>query len=179
MNIMASSLTVSPDTIRMTSTLLYSMRNMEACCFWFGARPSSGAAAVSGILIPRQLNNRGHYHVEASAMIEIANVARARGWKNLAQIHSHPTAEVTHSGYDDEMANSRRALSLVFPDYGYMPGMWRFRSWLCRIWPVVLPDEIGIHAFIDGKWRRLNRPAACAALNVANGPRPELIDLRS
>jgi len=74
---------------------------------------------------------------------------------------------------------SRRALSLVFPDYGYMPGMWRFPSWLCRIWPAGLPDEIGIHAFIDGKWRRLNRPAACAVLNVANGPRPQLIDLRS
>jgi hypothetical protein len=180
MNTTAPSLTVSPDTIRMTSALLYSMRNMEACCFWFGARPSSsGAASVSGILIPRQLSNRGHYHVEASAMIEVANLARARGWKNLAQVHSHPCTEVTHSGYDDEMANSRRALSLVFPDYGYMLGMWRFRSWLCRIWPVALPDEIGVNAFLDGKWRRLNRAAACAALSVAAGPRPELIDLRS
>ena len=178
MNTMAPSLTVSPDTIRMTSALLYSMPNMEACCFWFGARSPSGTAFVSGIVIPRQLNNRGHYHVEARAMVEVANVARARGWKNLAQVHSHPGPEVTHSGYDDEMANSRRALSLVFPKYGYMPGMWHFRGWLCRIWPVVLPDEIGVHAFLDGKWGRLNRAAACAALNVAAGPRPELIDLR-
>jgi hypothetical protein len=178
MNTSAPSLTVSPDTIRMTSALLYSMRNMEACCFWFGARQPSGTAFVSGIMIPRQLNNRGHYHVEGSAMIEVANAARGRGWKNLAQVHSHPSAEVTHSGYDDEMANSRRALSLVFPDYGYMPGMWRFRSWLCRIWPVVLPDEIGVHAFLDGEWRRLNRAAASATLNVAAGSLPELIDLR-
>jgi hypothetical protein len=76
------------------------------------------------------------------------------------------------------MANSRRALSLVFPDYGYMPGMWRYRGWLSRLWPVTLPDRIGVHAFLDGKWRRLNQTAAHSALHIANGLTPELIDLR-
>jgi hypothetical protein len=179
MNATVPSLAVSVDTIRLTSEFFRSMPTMEACCFWFGARPSSGAATVAAVLVPRQINHGGHYHVEADAMIAVANVARVRGWKNLAQVHSHPSAEVTHSGYDDEMANSRRALSLVYPDYGVVPGLWRYRGWLCSLWPADLPDQIGVQAFLDGKWRRLNRPAACAALKVARGPRPELIDLRS
>ncbi|MFB6465010.1 Mov34/MPN/PAD-1 family protein [Bradyrhizobium tunisiense] len=158
--------------------MLYSMRNMEACCFWFGLRPPAGAATVSAILVPRQQNHRGHYHVEADAMIEIANAARGRGWKNVAQVHSHPGPEVTHSGYDDEMANSRRALSLVFPNYGYTPGMWRFRSWLSRLWPVAFPEQIGVHAFLDSRWRRLSPNSIGAALSVTAGPSPELIDLR-
>jgi hypothetical protein len=92
--------------IRMTSTVFRSAGDLEACCFWFGRRLQSDIAAVEAIVIPRQQNAKGQYHIEAASMVQVANVAREFGWKNLAQVHSHPGKSVRHSGYDDEMANT-------------------------------------------------------------------------
>jgi hypothetical protein len=174
-----TALAVPADTIRMTSALLRSMQGMEACCFWFGQRQQSDIATVEAIVVPRQQNNRGHYHVVADSMIQVADVGRELGWKNLAQVHSHPGTAVGHSGYDDEMANSRRALSLVYPKYGSVPGMWRFHGWLWSLWPKPLPHEIGVHAFIEGKWAFLNRADISTALRLISGPSPAFVDLRS
>jgi hypothetical protein len=173
-----SAIAVPVDTIRMTSKHLRSMQGVEACCFWFGPRQESGGARVDAIVIPRQQTNKGHYHVTADAMVEVANVARKRGWKNLAQVHSHPATAVGHSGYDDEMANSRRALSLVFPNYGAAPGMWRFRGWLWRLWPKSFPLEIGVHAFLEGRWALLGPADIESALRVVSGASPAVVDLR-
>ncbi len=166
-------------TIRMTSAVFRTVRNMESCCFWFGRGQQSDIARVEAIVVPRQRNTAGNYHVDADAMIEVANVARERGWKNLAQIHSHPGTSVGHSGYDDEMANSRRALSLVYPNYGWLPGMWRFHGWLWALWPTPLPQGIGVHAFVEGRWAFLSRTDIGAAMQLVSGPAPTLIDLRS
>ena len=172
------SLIASADTIRLTSNWLRSMKGVESCCLWFGQRPAEGAAVVAAVVVPRQRNNQGHYFVEPSAMIDVANVARPRGWKNLAQIHSHPGDWVSHSGYDDEMANSRRALSLIYPNYGHVPGMWRYRGWIARLWPAALPAEIGVTAFLDHRWQRLDQPSANLAVTIGSVPPPKLIDLR-
>jgi proteasome lid subunit RPN8/RPN11 len=167
---------VPADAIRVTASLLRSMTGREACCFWFGWREER--SSVEAIIVPSQQNNGGNYHVTAEAMLQVGNVARERGWKNLAQIHSHPGQGVRHSGYDDEMANSRRALSLVFPNYGLLPEAWRFRGWLWRLWPKSFPADIGVHAFRSGKWAFLNRSDISAGLRITPGPRPILIDLR-
>ena len=171
-------LVVPADAVRLTSDALRSMRNMESCCFWFGTRPENGLEMVEGIVIPQQNNNRGHYHVTVDAMIKVGNVARERGWKNLAQVHSHPGKGVGHSGYDDEMANSRRALSLVFPNYGVLPGAWRFRGWLWRILTKPFPTEIGVHRYAGGRWRFLEPSEIAGCVDIVAGPRPTLIDLR-
>jgi len=155
------------------------MNGLESCCFWFGRRQQTGSATVEAIVIPRQRNKSGHYHIEADAMLRVGDVARGREWKNLAQVHSHPGTNVRHSGYDDEMANSRRALSLIFPNYGMVPARWRFRGRLWRLWPGTFPREVGVHAFIEGKWTFLNPTEIGAALRLMPVPKPVLIDLRS
>jgi proteasome lid subunit RPN8/RPN11 len=172
-------LIVPADTVRLTAALLRSPAGMEACCFWFGRRLDSGAGQVDGIVVPRQQNHQGHYHVTSESMLQVAKLARPRGWKNLAQIHSHPGTMVRHSGYDDEMANSRRALSIVYPCYGMVPGAWRFRGWLWGFWPRAFPHEIGVHAFTNDRWTFLDQVGIRNVLRLTAAPRPAFIDLRS
>jgi len=171
-------LSVPVDTIRLTAKSLRSMRHMEACCFWFGNRIDDMIGSVEAIVVPRQENHRGHYHVTPEAMLQVAASVRPFGWKNLAQIHSHPGPGVQHSGYDDEMANSRRALSLVFPDYGHLPGAWRFRGWLWRFWPKPFPAAVGVHTFMDGRWQYLTDQDAMARFTLTGGRKVDLLDLR-
>lgn len=174
-------LSVPVDTVRLTAKILQSMSGMEACCFWFGNRNDTmvgSVGSVEAIIIPRQENHRGHYHVTPEAMLRVAAAVRRFTWKNLAQIHSHPGPGVQHSGYDDEMANSRRALSLVFPDYGYLPGVWRCRGWLWRLWPKPFPSGIGVHAFMEGRWKYLSDHEATACLTLTGDKQVSLLDLR-
>jgi proteasome lid subunit RPN8/RPN11 len=173
-----SMLVVCPDTVRLTSAFLRSMISVESCCFWFGPRLPAGDAVVEAIILPQQRNEPGHYFIEADSMRRVADVARKRGWKNLAQIHSHPGPGVRHSGYDDEMANSRRALSLIYPNYGAVPSMWQFRSWLWRVWPGSFPAAIGVHAFMNDKWTFLDPAGITAVLRLRPGPKPAVFDLR-
>ena len=171
-------LSVPADAIRLTARMLRSMREMEACCFWFGSRSNTMVGSVEAIVVPQQENRGGNYHVTPEAMLRVGDAVRAFGWKNLAQVHSHPGPGVQHSPYDDEMANSRRALSLVFPDYGDLPGMWRFRGWLWRLWPKPFPSAIGVHAFMDGRWEYLAEYEAMARFTLTGGKRVRLLDLR-
>jgi hypothetical protein len=171
-------LAVPADALRMTADFLRSMAGVEACCFWYGDRPEAGQAGVRAIIIPRQENRPGNYHVEPDAMIRVANATRPKGWKNLAQIHSHPGSDVHHSGYDDEMANSRRALSLIYPNYGSAPGMWRYRRWLWRIWPGAFPGAVGVHAFVRERWMFLAQADIAEAVNITSDVKPVLMDLR-
>ena len=154
------------------------MRGKEAGCFWLGSRSDETANAVAAIVVPRQQNHRGQYHVAADAMIQVANVARSHGWKNLAQVHSHPGAHVRHSDYDDEMANSRRALSLVYPHYGAARGLWRFRGWLFSCLRASFPIDIGVHAFTGNQWRFLSPADIARCITITIGPPPLLLDLR-
>ena len=68
-----SSLAVPVDAIRMTSTFLRSVKHLESCCFWFGRRQHAGGATVEAIVVPRQRNERTHYHIEADAMLSKNN----------------------------------------------------------------------------------------------------------
>lgn len=176
---LAANLIVPAESVRMTAKLLRSMRGAEAGCFWLGRRDKSDVGVVEGVIIPRQQNNRGQYHVTADAMVQVANVARERAWRHLAQVHSHPGSIVNHSAYDDHMANSRRALSLVYPYYGAARGMWRFRGWLWALWPRPFPADIGVHAFRNDRWTFLGPAEIQAAITIVAGPAPALIDLRS
>ena len=90
--------------------------------------------------------NWGNFDVTAQAMIEMADRVDGRGWRNLAQVHSHPARSTEHSWYDDEMIASKRSLSLVFPYYGRTAARW--------------PDGIGIHEWQDGFWHLLGSGAA-------------------
>ena len=140
------------------------VRGVEACCFWYGIRAEDGGGVVHAVLVPKQRNTRGNYLVPAAAVVEMAAATRPRGWVNLAQVHTHPGRGVEHSRYDDAHANSRRALSIVFPSYGLWRGPW--------------PVGVGVHEFQDDYWHLLLEPDAALRVVVAARGGSELLDLR-
>ena len=121
----------------------YCQRKLESCCFWYGRRLSDSRKRVEAVVIPTQRNSWGNYAITSGAMAHVSELTRPLGLVNLAQIHTHPGNWVEHSSYDDEMANSRKALSLVLPSYGYPGFRW--------------PDDIGVHEFQEGYWHHLDR----------------------
>ncbi len=141
----------------------YAEGGLEACCFWYGIRDDCRNGRVAGVVVPGQRNTWGSYRVDGAAMTAVARVTAVRGWRNLAQLHTHPCAAVEHSPYDDANANSRRALSLVLPHHG------REWSW---------PSAVGVHEFQDGAWHRLADPQAAARIRLLDRGDVEIVDLR-
>jgi hypothetical protein len=130
----------------------FAKRKVEACCFWYGRGDESGNGQVFAIVIPWQENHWGNYTVPANAMAAVSQATRSFGWRNLAQVHTHPGRGVEHSPYDDEHVNSRRALSLVLPQYGKWRGLW--------------PQGIGVHEFQEDYWHLLADEAARQRITV-------------
>lgn len=140
-------------------------RKVESCCFWYGTVSEKGRGRVQTVVIPAQRNTWGNYHVRSEAMAAVSAATRRLSSRNLTQIHTHPGRLVEHSLYDDQMANSRQALSLVLPNYG-VPGC----SW---------PDEIGVHAFQEGYWHRLSSRQASKRIAILSDYGPiQVLDLR-
>ena len=143
----------------------YSKRKMEACCFWYGLRDETGGGQVLAVVVPRQRNTWGNYSVTAETMTGVSDHTRPHGWLNLSQVHTHPGRSVTHSWYDDDNANSRKALSIVIPNYGAWNEQW--------------PRGIGVHEFQEGYWHLLSEKTATyrTAIGPANQP-VRMVDLR-
>ncbi len=98
-------------------------------------------------------------------MEKVSLATRRNGWKNLAQLHTHPGRLVEHSAYDDLCVNSRKALSLVFPNYGRWSERW--------------PNRIGVHEY-QGYWYLLSETDAARRVIVIRPSEKELlIDVRS
>jgi hypothetical protein len=76
------------------------------------------------------------------------------GWKPIAQIHSHPGDNVEHSVYDDRMAISIKALSLVVPRYGH--------------WSGTFPECIGVHEWQNNHWHLLSMDDSRARIRLTN-----------
>lgn len=155
-------LQVPADALEATILMLRAAGARESGLFWYGRRGEQ-VSTVSSVRAPKQRMMPYNYHVDAAAMTEMG-ASLADDLRPLAQVHSHPGGIVEHSPYDDEMASSRRALSLVFPHYGQVRGRW--------------PEGIGIHEWQDGYWHLL--PASLATTRVVLVPRAnvERIDFR-
>jgi hypothetical protein len=139
----------------------YAGHKVESSCFWYGTRDDAGNGRVAAVVVPRQYNHWGHYRVEIDGVAAMAAATRPHGWKNLSQVHTHPGVGVEHSRYDDAEANSRRALSVVFPSYG----LWR-STW---------PDGVGIHEFQADYWHLLS--LAEASVRVLIDPADQTVTL--
>jgi hypothetical protein len=137
---------------------------LEMCCFWYGPGSTTDPQRVSAVVIPRQHQSWGNYHVSADAMQRIHAQVGPLRLVNLAQIHSHPGVRVEHSRYDDRMANSRRALSLVVPHYGRWQGVW--------------PQGIGVHEFQADYWHLLSELDAGRRVILTDDSGVRLIDCR-
>lgn len=142
----------------------YRDRSVEACCFWYGRHVSDTISKVCAVVVPHQINRRLNFDVPSSSIPPVSEATRRKGWKNLVQLHSHPDRDVEHSSYDDLHVNSRRALSIVLPNYG-APTM----DWL---------DEVGLHEFQNDYWHYLSPHHASNRLSFEYSDEVELIDLR-
>lgn len=128
------------NALRATEHLLVAAGRREACVFWYGSRDGD-FSRVTSVRAPRQTATRYNYHVDEAAM-SLMSQTLEDDCRPVAQIHSHPGRNVEHSRYDDQMIASRRALSLVFPDYGRLAKPW--------------PCGIGVHEWQEGYWHLLN-----------------------
>jgi hypothetical protein len=143
----------------------YATRRVESACFWYGTRDAIGNGQVIAVAVPRQYNHWGHYRVESDSVAAMATATRAHGWKNLSQVHTHPGSAIEHSRYDDAHANSRRALSLVFPFYGQWKGPW--------------PQGMGVHEFQNDYWHLLSSEYAGMRVVIDNtNAKAQLVDTR-
>jgi hypothetical protein len=148
-------LRVSHDALNATLDLLQRAGRRESGVLWYGARDREGNGTVTYVVAPRQRMSWGNYHIAADALAEVVHRLPAT-WKPVAQVHSHPGISVEHSTYDDRMASSRRALSLVFPFYG------RVRS--------AFPLGVGVHEWQDEYWHLLTAEQASRRVIVSQGP---------
>lgn len=150
----AQRLQVPHDGLSATLALLRRANRRESGVLWYGKRDATGNGMLAYVVAPRQRMSWGNYHVPADALAEVVCRLPA-DWKPLAQLHSHPGLGVEHSRYDDRMASSRRALSLVFPFHG------RHDS--------TFPLGVGVHEWQDDYWHLLSLQQAARRVVLCDG----------
>jgi hypothetical protein len=137
----------------------------ETGLFWYGRRDAAtGSARVLAVVVPRQDQTWGNYSIDAAAMREVFDRVAPLDLRNMAQVHSHPGVSVEHSRYDDAMANSRRALSIVLPHYGHWYDEW--------------PRGVGVHECQDDYWHLLPDDAARSRVVIVEDTEVPFIDCR-
>lgn len=134
--------------------LLQAAGNRESGLFWYGPRDADGSGTVAYVVAPRQAMSWGNYSVSTEALTEIVQ-GLPDSYKPLAQIHSHPRAGVEHSRYDDRLTSSKRALSIVFPNYGKYRGPF--------------PKGLGVHEWQDAYWHLLEPAIAAHRVVLVDG----------
>ena len=115
----------------------YTAARVEAGVYWYGIR-NTDAAACCSVGIPRQANRRANFAVEADDLAALTRLV-SEPLVVVAQLHTHPGVDTRHSSWDDNLALSRKVLSLVLPNYGRNPRL----------------EDAGVHECVDGRWRRL------------------------
>ena len=114
-------LEVDPQVWEQTVKMLqqYTAARVEAGCLWYGSRDADRAFATL-LGVPKQINRPLNFEIPADALAEI-NLLVPSDVVVVAQIHSHPGSDSTQSCWDDRMIVSRRAVSIVIPNYGALP----------------------------------------------------------
>lgn len=162
----ASGRTTNASTVVLKATrdVLCSTGPAEAGCLWLGHFTETRDATVKALIVPKQINHARNYSISAQAMQEVASIARPRKWTLVAAVHSHPGIVVEHSEYDDVMAPSHSALSLVFAKYGRLDAAW--------------PEGVGVHEHMQNYWYLLPPEDAKTRIKFIEGLDFELFDLR-
>ncbi len=124
----------------------YRQRQVEGGCFWYGAR--QGDAARVGI--PKQVNRPQDFEIAAEALATL-NVLVPEDLVVVAQIHSHPGIDTTHSPRDDQLVVSRKVFSLVLPAYAALP---------CDL------ASVGVHVHDGLRWVKLQPREAPRRLTI-------------
>ncbi|MBI3699135.1 MAG: Mov34/MPN/PAD-1 family protein [Afipia sp.] len=146
-----------------TVALLRRVRQLESGVLWYGRRDQVGNCVVDYVVAPKQKMHWGNYLISTQALSQV--VARLpEGSKPLAQIHSHPSTRVEHSNYDDRMIVTRRALSIVFPNYGH--------------WTSPFPHGLGIHESQNDYWYLLDDATATQRVVITPAGNVKIEDFR-
>ena len=146
-----------------TLALLQRARRLESGVYWYGTKTKEGDGQVKLVVAPLQYMSWSNFVVSTQALTAIVS-RLPDDWKPLAQVHSHPGARVEHSNYDDRMASSKRALSVVFPHYGH-----------CR---VSFPGDVGVHEYQNNYWHLLDTEAARRRITVTTAADVQVEDHR-
>lgn len=157
-------LTVPAQTLARTAAVLRAAGMAESTCLWLGSLGDDGNGVVKALVVPAQINRPRNYSVPGEAMLKVAEFARARAWTVVGTIHSHPGISVEHSSYDDDMTPSRRAVSIVMPQYGHWPGTW--------------PQGLGVHEYFQHYWHLLSDEHARQRVFMSDTPEVQTYDLR-
>ena len=152
------------DILSTTVQVLQSNRGLETACFWLGTTATNGSSKAFVVVVPRQINRARNFSIPGNSMLQVAELARPREWTVVAAIHSHPGDDVEHSEYDDQMTASRRALSIVFPQYGKWRGPWA--------------KGVGVHEYMDQYWHLLPEEDAKRRIEFSGREPVQVVDLR-
>ncbi len=102
----------------------YSKKQQEAVIFWYGREfEADKIDVVLSLAIPKAEHSSGNYHVPMKEATKVGHAMLEKSLVCLAQIHTHPGTNTTHSDFDDDNAISKRNgfLSLVAPRFGVKP----------------------------------------------------------
>lgn len=157
-------LVVTSAALSKTASTLENAGEVESACLWLGPMDETGNARVAAVVVPKQTNRARNYLVPGEAMLEVSALARMHGWTVVAAIHSHPGSGVEHSTYDDQMTPSRRAISIVFPNYGNWRNTW--------------PFGLGVHEYSDKYWHMLHPVDVQARVRLNDSDGVQIMDLR-
>lgn len=141
--------------------LASSPAGVERVAYLDGVRTGSGDGVVTTVTVPHAQQHAGHFTVSAVEMSRAGAHLRAHRLVRLAQVHTHPGAEVGHSTTDDESAYSRKAsaISIVLP-------------WHAKGHPA--PTDGGVHVHEGNYWRRLSQADAERLIHLV----PATVDTR-
>lgn len=121
----------------------YCERRVEGGCLLYGRREGEEARALV-VGVPHQVNRARNFEIPADALAALS-AAIPDGLIVVAQVHSHPGTDTTHSRLDDALMVSRRAFSLVLPRYAAHPSE---------------PASAGVHIYDGSGWVKLTPAAA-------------------
>ncbi len=150
-----------PETIwtRMLDEFEGEAREVEQVAYFDGiviedAERMVGVATT--LTIPDALLEAGRFEVSPEAMSQAGKHFRRCRMQRLAQVHTHPSAWVGHSPWDDQRAYSQAvgAISIVLPDFA------RNRPTL---------EQAGVHVRTRTGWRQLSEEEKAQRLRLVPG----------
>lgn len=116
---------------------------VERVAYIDGIRCGDSLVATT-LTFPNAEMHLRYFTVSGDSMSEAGQHFRHFGMERLAQVHTHPGSDVSHSLFDDENAYCQLdgSVSIVIPYYG------QYRSDLTKC---------GVHIREPNGWRRLNK----------------------
>lgn len=142
----------------------YCHLGLESIVYWYGLEPfESNTDIVMAVAIPDAQRHHTWYEISAEQASVMGKVMAGESLVCLAQFHTHPERNTTHSLYDEQNSLSHRDgfLSLVAPNYGCKQDLELSR--------------VSVHEVWDARWYLLTRPAARQRIRIIE----DIVDLRA